>query len=146
MSTQIKLTSEMNILQDIQNDKLRYHNELEDLQKQLANTELFKKIEWMKIILKEFDTKLKEKEQVIIDSMLSNWVKKIDFEDKVITAKKSPWAVVIQDESLLPDEYIKKITKTQPNKVLIKEALKENKSIPWAQITYNYSLLIKSKD
>ena len=59
------------------------------------------------------------------------------------TMKWSKWtSTIIDDESLVPDEFKKEKTTISVDKTLIKEQLKEWKEVPWARLEQTYSFKV----
>jgi hypothetical protein len=77
--------------------------------------------------LKEFNLKKASnlKEQ-IIKSMEKNGLKKIEFNNFKISLGNTPPALIVDDESLLPEEVIKIKEVKQIDKMLLKKMLKVN--------------------
>ena len=83
--------------------------------------------------------------QNIIEWMLANWIKSVDFVNQKVTVKTNPGSVNILDEWLIPTLYVKeKITKSV-DKTAIKNAIKEWKEVPGAELTQTYSLVVSPK-
>lgn len=89
--------------------------------------------------------KEEDAKQHIIDGMLANWIKSVDFVNQKVTVKQSAGSVNIIDEAQIPTLFIKeKITKSV-DKVAIKNAIKDGKDVPGAEIVQSYSLVITPK-
>lgn len=89
--------------------------------------------------------KEEEAKQHIIDGMLANWIKSVDFVNQKVTVKQSAGSVNIIDEAQIPTLFIKeKITKSV-DKVAIKNAIKDGKDVPGAEIVQSYSLVVTPK-
>lgn len=89
--------------------------------------------------------KEEDAKQHIIDGMLANWIKSVDFVNQKVTVKQSAGSVNVVDETQIPALFIKeKITKSV-DKVAIKNAIKEWKEVPGAEIVQSYSLVITPK-
>lgn len=89
--------------------------------------------------------KEEEAKQHIIDGMLANWIKSVDFVNQKVTVKQSAGSVNIVDEAQIPALFIKeKITKSV-DKVAIKNAIKDGNDVPGAEIVQSYSLVITPK-
>lgn len=71
------------------------------------------------------------------------------FEGKNVTikVKKNPDKTIIEDEALIPAEFIKITKKTvvtaKPDIVAIKKAIQEGKSVPGAYVTNTYNITIQ---
>lgn len=89
--------------------------------------------------------KEEEAKQHIIDGMLANWIKSVDFVNQKVTVKQSAGSVNIIDEAQIPALFIKeKITKSV-DKIAIKNAIKDGKEVPGAEIVQSYSLVVTPK-
>ena len=106
--------------------------------------------EWVEV--EELKSKLaleqqeeEEAKQHIIEGMITKWIKSVDFVNQKVTVKQSAGSVNVVDETLIPSLFIKeKITKSV-DKVAIKNAIKEWKDVPGAEIVQSYSLVITPK-
>lgn len=89
--------------------------------------------------------KEEEAKQHIIEGMITKWIKSVDFVNQKVTVKQSAGSVNVIDETLIPSLFIKeKITKSV-DKIAIKNAIKEGKEVPGAEIVQSYSLVITPK-
>jgi hypothetical protein len=79
--------------------------------------------------------------------MISNGLKKFEALNwTIIQLNETPWALIIENEKIVPKEYIiKKITKTIDKKQL-KEDIKEWLILEWVSIKKDYNLVIKYKN
>ena len=50
--------------------------------------------------------------------------------------------VLVVDEKVLPEEFVKVTTTSAPDKAALKAALKEGRSVPGAELAKSYSLLV----
>lgn len=55
---------------------------------------------------------------------------------------RSTDVVRITDDAILPAEYVRTKTTTEPDKVALKSALKEGQAIPGAELEKSYSLIV----
>ena len=102
----------------------------------------------------DLETSLKQLEQQKLDAieagkdlMISNGLKKFEALNwTIIQLNETPWALIIENEKIIPKEYIKeKITKTIDKKQL-KEDIKEWLILEWVSIKKDYNLVIKYKN
>jgi len=76
--------------------------------------------------------------------MEASGIKKIECPLFSISLAKGQEVVSITDENLLPDEYVRVKTEISPNKIALKNALKDGKEVPGAElVTGKTSLRIK---
>lgn len=104
--------------------------------------ELDKVILQLKIRNGKISQKIDALEAYLKDSLLKNNIKKIKFIEFDISLRESSF-VVINDLDSLPTLYIKKEVITKPDKMLIKEHLKNNQKIKGAHLEKDYHLQIK---
>jgi len=98
-------------------------NKWKDLLKELAEQEITLKNQWIEILQKSW-----------IDKFEANWIK--------VRLKNSIWRLVIEDDSKLDDYKKEKVTITIDKKA-IKEDLKEWLIIEWVKIEQDVTLEIK---
>lgn len=117
-----------------------------DLKEELYNSELWKSLKSVEKEIFEIQDWIKQQENQIKDLMIQNDVKKIELNDKIFTLKKSPWALSIEDENVIPLNYFIEKTTRSVDKKAVKEAV-ENwlLTVPWVEIKHSYSLLITEK-
>lgn len=71
-------------------------------------------------------------------------VQKIEHPQFTISIRKNPESVQIFEEGLLPPDYLREIpAKYEPDKALIKAAIKDGHEVPGAKLTRGESLQIK---
>lgn len=63
--------------------------------------------------------------------------------DIEIKTAKNPPSLIIEDESLIPDDYIKQVTLYQPDKQQIRKAIQENKNVPGTRLEQKERLVIR---
>lgn len=111
----------------------------------LHQTKEWIEVEELKSQLALEQQKEEEAKQHIIDGMLANWIKSVDFVNQKVTVKTNPGSVNIIDEAQIPTLFIKeKITKSV-DKVAIKNAIKEGVEVPGAELVQSYSLVVSPK-
>lgn len=111
---------------------------------ELEQTELAREIKNLEMWLKEYtkvDKELREQgKQILIDS----WIKKFEALDwTIIQLNKKPWALVIENEDNIWDEYKKEKTTITIDKKQLKEDIKQWVIIDWVYIKEDYTLAIK---
>jgi len=119
--------------------------ELFNKKEALKNLELYKEIQDIEISIKELQ---KQEEQIREQGkqiLLNAWLKKFEALDwTIIQLNSTPWALVIQDESKVPKEYIKEKITTSIDKKTLKEDIKQGLMIDWVSIEVDYNLVIKN--
>jgi hypothetical protein len=89
---------------------------------------------------KAYDSRAARLRQRLADSMLANGKARLET-SKVLVWFKSSTGTVIDDESILPQQYLK--TKTEPDISAIKESLTAGVMVPGARIEIRQNLQIK---
>lgn len=82
--------------------------------------------------------------QYLHDNMEKAGIQKIECPWFVVSIKKNPAAVVIDDESSIPADYLREIPATfQPDKSLIKQAIADGFEVPGCHLAQGTRLEIK---
>lgn len=112
---------------------------------ELENLELVKEIKELELQLKEITQETNEIKEEWKQILINAWMKKFEALDwTIIQLNQKPGALVIEDESKIPQEYFKeKITKSL-DKTSLKNDIKEWLIIEWATIEVDYNLVIKN--
>jgi hypothetical protein len=77
--------------------------------------------------------------------MIESWLKKFEWLDwTIVQLNKKPWALVIENEDLIPKEYFKEKTTVTVDKTTLKKDISEWLIIEWCYISEDYSLVIKN--
>lgn len=126
----------------LSNKKLERMNK----EKELSGTELYREIQELKKEENDMNDLIETRKKFVKDSMLSAWLKSMEFEHQKVTLKKSPGKVVVKEEQHIPDIYKKEKITITLDKKKIKEWLVAWDIIPWAKIEIWYSLLITPRD
>ena len=114
-------------------------------QEELKNLPLYKEIKELELSLRQLETQDSEIREQGKQVLLSNWLKKFEALDwTIIQLNETPWALVIEDESKIPKEYIKEKVTTSIDKKTLKEDIKQGLIIEWVSIETNYNLVIKN--
>ncbi len=129
----------------LQTKRANAQMELRDLEMELQKTEFRKQIQAKRMEVAELEQKENDMKQNIVNSMLQNQLKSIEFTFQKFTVKKNPWALVIDDESKIPDEFKKEKTEIVIDKKAIKEKIQNGETIDGASIRSSYSLQITPK-
>lgn len=98
--------------------------------------------------MEEREKSLRKKAEGLGEYMKSNMeragLQKVPSPWFVVSIAKNPEAVTVDDESLIPRAYFKKIPATfQLDKGLLKQAIKDGYTVPGARLTSGTSLRIK---
>lgn len=129
----------------LQTKRANAQMELRDLEMELQQTEFRKQIQAKRMEVAELEKKENDMKQNIVNSMLQNQLKSIEFTFQKFTVKKNPWSLVIEDESKIPDEFKKEKTEIVIDKKAIKEKIQNGETIDGASIRSSYSLQITPK-
>lgn len=104
-----------------------------------------KEIEEMEVLLKEINKEDTELRNTVKETLISAGMKKFEALDgTIVQLNKKPWALVIEDESLVPDEYKKEKITISVDKKQLKEDIKEGVIIEGVSIKEDYTLVIKN--
>ena len=130
-------------LSTIKSKKLEYQSLLTKYEEELANSELMKKIQKWKDMIKDLEKQeIETRKKWIsilqdagIDKFSANWVE--------VRLKTSIWKLVVDDENLVPNKYKKEVIKTTIQKKEIKEDIKQWLKIDWVRIEKETTLEIK---
>ena len=98
-----------------------------------------------KMEVAELEKKESEMKQNIVNWMLQNQLKSIEFTFQKFTVKKNPWSLLIEDESKIPDEFKKEKTEIVIDKKAIKDKIQNGENVDGATITYSHTLIITPK-
>ena len=121
--------------------------EIQKLERELKETDIYKKIQWLKNDKKEVEDSIEARKAFVKERMLDAGLKSMEFTNQKVTLKKSPWKLVIEDETVVPEEYKKeKVTVSIDKKKLKDVVSKWELELPWVEIEYWYSLLITPKE
>jgi hypothetical protein len=120
--------------------------ELLNKKRELESLSIYKEIKELETEIKSIEkdeTELKEKwKKILMDS----WIKKFEALDwTTIQLNKKPGKLIIQNEDLIPSDYIKTKTTTSIDKKNLKEDIKQGVIVEWVSIETDYTLVIKSK-
>lgn len=129
-------------IRTLQNQRASAELQLANLQEELHNSELWKKIEEKQREVRELNDREIAMKDSILAWMLANWLKTVEFTNQRFTAKQNPWSVNIIDEEMIPQNFKKLQTKVVVDKTAIKKAIQAWEEVVWAEVTYWYSLVI----
>lgn len=119
--------------------------ELRNLEMELQQTEFRKAIQEKRMEVAELEKKESEMKANIMNWMLQNQLKSIEFTFQKFTVKKNPWSLVIEDESKIPDEFKKEKTEIVIDKKAIKDKIQNGENVDGASIKSSFSLVITPK-
>ena len=119
--------------------------ELRNLEMELQQTEFRKAIQEKRMEVAELEKKESEMKANIMNWMLQNQLKSIEFTFQKFTVKKNPWSLVIEDESKIPDEFKKEKVEIVIDKKAIKEKIQNWENVDGAIVNYWHSLVITPK-
>ena len=127
---------------NVQTERARLQGEIMELKRQLAETELYKQIQEKEKTFIELQAKEEEMKWQIVNWMLKNNLKSIEFTFQKFTVKKNPWSLIIEDETKIPNEFKTEKTTTVIDKKTLKERIQNGEEIEGAKISVSYSLQI----
>ena len=130
---------------DIQLQKGKLTIEVQEAEKALRESEAYKLLEQKKAELAEYEAKEEHIKQVILDWMINNDLKSIEFTYQKFTVKSNPPSVKIIDEELIPAEYKNEKVTVTVDKQKIKDAIKNGGIVDGAELTCWHTLLITPK-
>lgn len=76
--------------------------------------------------------------------MLDSWLKSLETFSHKITVKWTVWSLKIENDELVPQEYIKEVKPIFDN-AKIKSDIKDWKNVPWCNLVEWRSLVITEK-
>ena len=129
----------------LQTKRANAQMELRDLEMELQQTEFRKQIQAKRMEVAELEKKESEMKANIMNWMLQNQLKSIEFTFQKFTVKKNPWSLVIEDESKIPDEFKKEKVEIVIDKKAIKDKIANGENVDGASVTYSHSLVITPK-
>lgn len=146
-NTQLTTNWLIEAIQSVTLDKLKAQTLLQELEKELRESDLMQRINKWKEYLKELEEKETETRNKWIKVLELAWIDKFESNWIEVRIKTSPWKVVIEEESLIPDEFKKTTTKTTTtiDKKALWTAIKEWEIIDGAILQKDVSLEIKHK-
>lgn len=119
--------------------------EVEKAEKALQQTEEWKLLEEKKKELAQYTTMEENAKDSILNWMLANNLKVLEFSNQRFTVKNNPPSVKIIDEEVIPAEYkVEKVT-ISVDKKKIKDAIQNGWIVDWAELTCTHSLVITPK-
>lgn len=130
---------------DIQLQKGKLTIEVQEAERALKETEAYKLLEQKKSELAEYEAKEEHIKQVILDGMMDNNLKSIEFTYQKFTVKSNPPSVKIIDEELIPAEYKNEKVTVTVDKKKIKDAIQNWWIVDGAELTCGHTLLITPK-
>lgn len=143
MTTEITTTDKIWVYLNRDIDRIRMQMDIEKMQEELYSTDLYKSILQKKEQLRELEAFINNAKQIIKDEMIENNVDEIVIHWHKIKIKTSSWALVINDESVIPEKYMKTKEVKSPDKILIKKDLEKGLILPWVKIEKSKTLEIK---
>ena len=140
-----KLNTVADSIFDIQLQKGKLTIEVQQAEKALHETDEYKTLEEKKQQLAEYEQKEKQIKQTILDGMIDNNLKSIEFTYQRFAVKTNPPSVKIINEELIPEEYKNKKVTISVDKVKIKNAIQNWWIVDGAELTCTHSLVITPK-
>ena len=134
-----------NNIRDIQNKIWSLKIEIANLEQELHSSEFRKNIQDKKQMLQVYENIESEQKNNIVNSMLSNGLKSVEFINQKFTLKKNPWSLKINDEEMVPDEFKKEKVEIVIDKKAIKDKINSGEDVAGCEIIYSHSLIITPK-
>lgn len=112
---------------------------------ELQNLPLYLEIEKLEKEIQEIskqDSELREQgKQILITSNLKMFQA---LDRTIVQLNKKPWALIIEDETKVPDNYRNIKTQIVIDKEKLKKDIKQGVIIEWVSISEDYTLIIKN--
>lgn len=140
-----ELQSIGNSFRDLQQKIWSLKLDIAQLERELYETEFRKAIQEKKQALQILEDLENEKKTNIVNSMLQNGLKSIEFVNQKFTLKKTPWSLKINDEEMIPQEFKKEKVEIVIDKKAIKDKITAGEEIAGCEIVYGHSLVITPK-
>ena len=146
MWNELKINWLADLLLNIDVEKSHLNLELMNCKAELEKSALQIKIKEIETDLKALNKREEELKEIGKNIMINSWLKKFEWLNwEIIQLNKTPWALKIEDESKIPQEYFKTKTTTTLDKTTLKNDIKEGLIIEWVSIESDYNLIIKTK-
>lgn len=143
--TQITTQSIVDTLNSIEVMKAKLNLELMNKNMELRDTPLYQEIKDLEMSIKELSTQEAQIKEEGKNLLLNAWLKKFEaLNGTVIQLNATPWALKIEDETLVPQEYWKEKVTKSIDKTTLKNDIKEWLIIDWVTIEVDYNLVIKN--
>ena len=132
-------------LTDIQSKKIEYENLIMKLEIELEESDLVRRIMKGKEMLKELKLEEIDLKNKWINLLQKSNIKEFTSWSTKVRIKESPWKLIIDDESLIPEQYKEEVTKTtiKIDKKELKEDMKQGEIIEWVHLDQDVTLEIK---
>jgi len=140
-----KLTPVADGVFDIQLQRGKLLIEVQEAEKALKECPEYLALEEKKKQLAEYEEREEHIKQVILDSMMDNDLKSIEFTYQKFTVKSNPPSVKIIDEELIPKEYKSEKVTVTVDKRKIKDAIQNGWIVDGAELECSHSLVITPK-
>lgn len=134
-----------NNIRDLQNKIWNLKIDIANLERELQETEFRKTIQEKKQALQILENIEAEQKTNIVNSMLENGLKSVEFINQKFTLKKTPWSLKILDEEMIPQEFKKEKVEIVIDKKAIKDKITAGEDIAGCEIIYWHSLVITPK-
>lgn len=119
--------------------------EVQKAEQALHETEEWKLLEAKKAELAQYTALEENAKSSILDGMLANNLKVLEFDNQRFTVKTNPPSVKIINEDLIPAEYkVEKVT-VSVDKKKIKDCIKNGGIVEWVELDCTHSLLVTPK-
>lgn len=135
----------INEVHKITMERIEMQSELEELQWELAVSDLVSRIDHIEVQLKRMNDNEIEVRNKGIETMQALWLESFKAEGVEVRVKTSPGKLVVTDDKLIPEEYIREVTKVTKtvDKKGLKDAMKEGEIFDGCTLEQNITLEIK---
>lgn len=117
---------------------------LADKKQELADLWIYQEIKDLETSIRVLEQEENEIREAGKQLMINSGLKKFEaLNGTIIQLNKTPWVLVIEDESNIPKEYYKEKTTITLDKTTLKEDLKQGLIIDWVFVSEDYKLVIK---
>lgn len=116
--------------------------EVQKAEQALRETPEWKALEAKKSELANYTTMEENAKNFVLEWMLNNNLKVLEFSNQRFTVKTNPPSVKILDEELIPAEYKNEKVTVTVDKKKIKDAIQNGWIVEWAELEYWHSLVI----
>lgn len=135
----------INFIQQTQTMKSKLNLELLNKKDSLKNLPLYIEIQDLETSIKELEKQESEAKEQGKQIMIESWLKKFEWLDwTIVQLNKTPWALVIENETNIPKEYFKEKTTVSIDKTTLKKDIAEWLLIEGVYISEDYKLVIKN--
>lgn len=120
--------------------------QIKELEETIHQSAEWENLQELKTSMQEIETKENSMRETAKNHMLEKDLKKIELlNGMTVQLDATPGALIIEDESKVPDEYWKEKTTRAVDKTKLKADIKEGVYVEWVSIEKDYKFKIISK-